>query len=569
MSEHSDPQEAQNRIAKLRREPMAGLISAIVAIPDGLASAAMIGVNPVYGLYTSVVAPAVGSLFASTQRMIIATTSASALAAAEALTDFAPDQRDDALILLVAMTGVFLALLGLAGAGRLIRFVSHAVMTGFLLGVAVTLVFDQIPSLLGFSAREGSALYQIMTLPAHLGEIAPRTALVGVLALLILTALGRTRLGNWAPLIALVLPTLATLFLGWEIQDVGGQSEGGIGIALPHLPDLRLVTLELAGSALAIAAIIAIQAAGVSESAPNIDGSRPNVSRDMIAQGAANLAAGAVSGIPAGGSVGQTALSVSLGAQTRWAGVCAGVFMLAIIAVVPGLVALVPMSVLAALMIMAGIGAFNGREALWVWRSAGGARWALLVTFVASLLTSIPNAVGIGVLVTMVYFISTSAADIALNRLVRDEGGNIREEPPPAVLPDGKVVVLDVHGSLFFAGARTLADKLPDARHARDAVVILRLRGYTPAGSTLIDVLDEYADQLVGNGCALYLSGIGEELADQLTRSGNLDLGGGVHLFRADDRLGASTKAAVAEALAHFGNRVHASNRAPARVSQS
>ena len=98
--------------AQIRRDPMAGLISAIVAIPDGLASAAMIGVNPVFGLYTSMVAPPVGSLLASTQRMIVATTGASALAAAEALAPYPAAERADALMLLVVMTGATLFELG-------------------------------------------------------------------------------------------------------------------------------------------------------------------------------------------------------------------------------------------------------------------------------------------------------------------------------------------------------------------------------------------------------------------------------------------------------------------------
>lgn len=551
-------------LARIRRDPMAGLISAIVAIPDGLASAAMIGVNPVFGLYTSMVAPPVGSLLASTQRMIVATTGASALAAAEALGGYPAEERADALTLLVVMTGSVLVLAGLLRAGRLVRFVSHAVMTGFLLGVALTIVLDQLPQLLGFSAPEGSALMHVMTLPARLDEIAPRTAMIGLLALLILVGLGRTRLKNWAPLIALIVPTLLVLYLAWSgIPDVGTHIDGELGLPIPAIPDFGLVTPELAGSALAIAAIIAIQGAGVSQTIPNMDGSKSGVSRDMIAQGASNLAAGALSGIPAGGSDGQTALNVSLGAQTRFAGVFAGVFMLGIVALVPQLVALVPMSVLAALMVMAGISAFKWREALWTWRSAGGARWALLITFVASLLTSIPVAVGIGVLVSVIYFITASAADIAVHRLVRNEKGEVCEVPAPNSLPSSEVTVLDVHGSLFFAGARTLADRLPDARQTRDAAVILRLRGYTPAGSTFIDVLDDYAEELSGNGCALYLSGVGEDLAVQLERSGKLDLGNGVHLFRAEDSLRTSTKAALADALEHFGHR-----RAPGAPNQ-
>ncbi|MXO59972.1 SulP family inorganic anion transporter [Altererythrobacter salegens] len=537
--------------SRLRREPVVGLINAVVAIPDGLASAAMVGVNPVLGLYTSVVAPSAGNWLLGTQRMQIAATSASAIAAAEALSAYEPSDREPALMLLVGMIGGLLLLMGVLRAGRLMRFVSHAVMTGFLLGVSVTLILDQFPQLLGFSAPAGSALVKMFGLPAKLGEIHLHTAAIGCLALAIMVALGRTRWRNWGAIVALLVPSLLVVLIGWsDVADVGSQSEIPSGLPIPRLPDFGLFTLDLAASAFAIAVVIAIQAAGVAQTAQNLDGRPASVSRDMTAQGIANLAGSLFTAIPAGGSVGQTALNISLGARSRYAGIFSAIWMVAFIALLPQLVARVPMSVLAAMMIMAGVGAFNGREALSVWKTAGGARWAILVTFVACLLTSIPIAVGVGVLVTMVYFVGSSARDVAVHRLIRRADGTVEETAPPARLEGDDVTILDVHGSLFFAGARTLAEKLPDPRSAIEPVVVLRLRGHSPAGATLIDVLDDYADQLAEVGGALYLSGVGDDLADQLTRSGKLDLGGSVHLFQASPSIGASTRKAVADAIA-------------------
>src|SRR5690349_5488785 len=125
-----------------------GIVNAVVSVPDGLASAALAGVNPVYGLYTSVAAPLVGSAIVSGQLMQIATTSASALAAGQAIATYPAAQRDQALFLLVGLTGVCLAAFAALKLGRLVRFVSHAVMTGFLAGVAVLLILDQTAPLL-------------------------------------------------------------------------------------------------------------------------------------------------------------------------------------------------------------------------------------------------------------------------------------------------------------------------------------------------------------------------------------------------------------------------------------
>src|SRR3954470_13693574 len=158
----SDTTSAESRGSTLRKDVLAGLINAVVSVPDGLASAALAGTNPVYGLYTSIFAPLAGSLIMSAQLMQIATTSASALVAAEAVRTFPAAQRDQALFLLVVLVGVFLAAFGVLHFGRLVRFVSHAVMTGFLMGVAVVLILDQFALLVGVEPSGQNELIQFL-----------------------------------------------------------------------------------------------------------------------------------------------------------------------------------------------------------------------------------------------------------------------------------------------------------------------------------------------------------------------------------------------------------------------
>jgi SulP family sulfate permease len=310
----------------------------------------------------------------------------------------------------------------------------------------------------------------------------------------------------------------------------------------------------LLGSAFSLAVVIAVQGAGVSQSVVNPDGSPISASRDMIAQGAANAASGLLSGIPAGGSVGQTALNVSVGARSRWAGVFGGIWMLAIVLLVPGLVGQVPMAVLAALMVQAGISAIDFREAHSIWNTGGAARWSILVTFLATLVLSVPLAVAAGVLLTIVLYLRSAASDVTVRELIRLDDRRTAEVEPPTHLRSNAVTVLDVNGSLFFAGARTLLEALPRPNEATRPVVILRLRGYTNVGATLIDVLDSYADDLAEVGGRLYLSGVDAEVSTQLLRAGKLDLDKVVHLVPADDVLGASTEQAQAQASAWLGS---------------
>ncbi len=545
---------AESRGSVWWKDTVAGFVNAIVSVPDGLACAALAGVNPVYGLYASIAAPIAGSLLVSAQLMQIATTSASALVAAQAIASYPAERRDSALFLLVVLVGVVLAVFGLLKLGRLVRFVSHAVMTGFLMGVAVVLILDQLAPLVGVHPRGANEVVQLIDLLAQISQFSLRTIVTGVFALGILIGLARTRLAALSSLAALIAPTLLVVLLGWEsVERVAHVSPIPRGLPPPMLPELTLFTLELLSSAFALAVIIAVQGAGISQSVKNPDGSPVNTSRDLVAQGVANVASGMLSGIPAGASVGQTALNVSVGARSRWAGVLHGVWMLIIVLLVPGLVGQVPHAVLAALMIMAGISAINLREARSIWNTGGSARLSILVTFLATLVLSIPLAVGAGVLLTVLLYLRRSASDVRVRELIRLPDGRIAESEPPARLPSNKVTVLDVDGSLFFAGARTLSEVLPSPGGGTRPVVILRLRGYTRVGATLVEVLDDYANALAEVGGLLYLSGVDKEVSKQLRRAGKLDLDRGVHLVPAAAVFGASTEKAVAHASAWLG----------------
>lgn len=544
----------KSRASTLPKDAVAGLINAVVSVPDGLASAALAGVNPVYGLYTSIAAPITGSLVVSTQLMQIATTSAAALAAGQAIGTYSQELRDQALFLLVALTGVFLAIFGLLRLGRLVRFVSHAVMTGFLIGVAVVLVLDQLAPLVGFSPLGGNEVAQFVDLLMHVSQFNVPTIVTGLLALGIMIVLGRTRLATFSSLVALIMPTLVVVLLGWEsVQRVVDVSPIPRGIPLPSLPDLGLLSPQLVLAGLSLAVVIAVQGAGVSQSVENPDGSPVSVSRDLVAQGVGNVASGLFSGIPAGRSVGQTALNVSLGARSRWSGVLGGVWMLVIVLLVPGLVGQVPMAVLAALMIVAGVSAIDAREARSIWNTGGSARWSILATFLATLVLSVPVAVGAGVLLTLVLYLASSASDVRVRALSPSGDGRFSEGDPPARLPSNAVTVLEVYGSLFFAGARTLGEKLPRPEGATRPVVVLRLRGRTRMGATLIEMLDNYADDLAEVGGRLYLSGVDKELGAQLRQAGKLDLDDIVHLVPAQAVLGASTAEALSSASAWLG----------------
>ena len=538
----------------LRADLIAGLPGAISSVPDGMAAAVLAGVNPVQGLYASFAGPVAGGLTSNTRLMVITTTSAAALAAGSALQGVAPAQRPAAVPLLVILVGVVLVAAGLVRLGRYTRFVSYSVMIGFLTGIALNIVCGQISDLTGAPAHGDFPLAKAVDVLSHPGRINLASLLTGLSALAILAVLARTRLAVVSALIALVIPTVVVVLAGADsVARVGDQGDIPGGIPLPHLPDFGLMSFGLVTGALAIAAIVLVQGAGVAEAAPNPGDARPNPDQDIIAQGAGNLAAGFFRGIAVGGSVGQTALNVSVGARTRWATIWSGVWMLVILAIFSGLVAKIAVPTLGAILIFAAIGSLRPGEITSIMRTGRGSQVAVITTFAVTLFLPVAAAVGIGVALSLLLQLNQEAMDLAVVELIPRDDGRFEERPPPATLTSHHVTVLDVYGSLLYAGARTLGAHLPDPAGARSPVVVLRLRRRTSLGATFVKVVADYADRLAAADGRLYLSGLEPSLTERLSRTGHLD--GPVRTFEATPIVGESTQAAYLDADAWLVTR--------------
>jgi SulP family sulfate permease len=553
--------------AALGRDGLAGLSSAVTNVPDGLANGVLVGVNPVYGLYATMMGPCVGGLLSGTQLMLITTTAASSLSTRQALGGLQGNERAEALFILVMLAGAFQILFGFLGLGRLIRFVSYSVTTGFLSGVSVLLILNQLPVVTGYEPAGDNRISQTFDVLLNLGQINLVCLVLAALTLALAMFLPRTPLGNFGRLVAIAIPSFAVALFGLRdieiVQDVGDIPQR---IPLPVLPSLSSLNLDVITGALAVAVVILVQGAGVSQNVPNPDGSRRSTSRDFIAQGAANVASGLFRGLPVGGSLSATALNVIYGGQSRWAAVLAGLFMVVIVMAIPELVSHIAMPALGALLILAGFTGLKPRDIRAVWNAGGPSRLAAGGTFLAALLLSIQAAVAIGVLLSAVLYVSGASTDVSLVELVEVPDGRVEERELPERLPSGKVTVLDVYGHLFYAGAHTLERLLPRPQGSRKPAVVLRLRGFTTAGVTLQEVLAKYADKLAEVGGQLYLTGISQRVHDAMVRTGKLRLSGPVQVYDATSIRGQSTRQAVEDSrtwLVGASTEVEASDKQP------
>ena len=525
----------------LGKDLLAGLPGAVSSVPDGMAAAILVGVNPVQGLYAGFAGPITGGLTANTRLMVITTTSASALAAGSALSGVPAAQRPAAVPLVAIIAGAALVAAGLLKLGRYTRFVSYSVMTGFLTGVAVNIVCGQIPDLTGATAQGAFPLAKAFNVLVHPSSINVASLLTGLGALAILVVMSFTPWRGSAP-VALVVPTVAVVLAGAaSVARVGDVGDIPLGIPLPRLPDFGLVSFSLVTGALAVAAIVFVQGAGVAEAAPNPDG-QPRPDTDIVAQGAGNLVSGLFRGLPVGGSVGQTALNVRAGGRTRWAAIWSGVWMLVILAALSPLVAKVAVPTLAAVLIFAAAGALRAGEIRTIMRTGRISQIALTSTFLATLFLPVAAAVGIGVALSLLLQLNRGARDLSVVELVPAGHGRFTERPAPASLPSDQVTILDVYGSLLYAGARTLQTRLPDPAGSHAPAVVLRLRGRTSLGATFLKVMAGYAERLAEADGQLYLSGLDPTTAERLRHTRRLD--GPVRIFEATPLVGESTEAA-------------------------
>ena len=530
---------------------LAGLTLAIALIPDGMASAILAGVNPAFGLHAVMVAVIAGALFTDSVFMCVATTGAMSVAMGSVLANYGGDfdARSHALFALVILIGLFQLILGLLRWGSMIRFVSNAVMTGFINGVGVLIILGQLRQFTGYESHGDNRLAMLADSLAHANQFDLHTVTVGVLTIALILALRRTRLKVIASLAAVILVSaMVPLFGLRSVPLVGSIGEMPASMPHPMLPNLALMP-DLILSAIAIGLIGLVQGAGVSRKYPNPDGSFADPSRDFMGQGIANLLSGLFQGMQVGGSVSQTALTVGAGARSRWAHIMAGGTIALIVLLLGVQVKLLAIPCLAGLLILTGFQIIRLEEMKTVWETNTAARIAMVTTFIGILVLPIQIAVFLGVVISILMYVFRQSNAVRIKEWVFTEGSLLpSEREAPAQLADASVTVLMAYGSLFFAAAGTLEDQLPRIGAARRPVVILLMRGRKDVGSSFIEVLRRYNNRIRANNGKLMLAGVNDLVYDQLARTGVLNELGSGSVFIMTDQLGDALSEAFAAA---------------------
>jgi len=540
------PPQKLSRVAREAsgRNLITGLTVAVTNIPDAMANAVLAGVNPIHGLYALMVGTPVAALTTGSQVMTVAVTGAMALTVADALGPYPAVDKVASLVVLALLVGAVQIVAALLRLGKYMRFVSNAVLSGFLTGVAVNIVLSQVADVTGHHSEAANRVVRAFDTLSHPFQMNLRVLAVTALTIAVVLLVERTRARNLSFLVALIAATAAVGFLGWDIPIVRSLSEIPGSLPRLHWPALSRA-FDLLVPAVAIAAVGLIQAAGVSKTTPNPDGRHPDINQDFLGQGLGNAASGLLSGMPVGGSVGTTSLVVQLGGRSRVVNFVVGPLIALVVLLLSTAVEMIPLATLGTLLAIVGVRAISPDRIRTVWQTSLPARVIMAITFGAMMIMPVHYAVLLGVALALVQHVYSASVDVRVVALRPQPSGGLIEEPVPQTLPDASITVLDIYGSVFYAGADAIASMLPDPAGARRPVLILRLRGRTDVGSTFLALLERYRTRMAAAEGRLMLAGVGPDLLSQLERTGTLAALGAENVFAARPELAASINTAI------------------------
>jgi SulP family sulfate permease len=532
----------------LKKDAVAGVVLGGQSVPDGLAAGLLAGVNPVFGLYGYLFGMLGAAAITSSEFMTVQATGAMAAVLRDVDVVHNADDPERALFTLSVMTGIAMLIAGILKLGSILRFVSNAVMVGFISGVGINIVLGQLDDFTGYEAEGANRLLQTIDLLLHPLEMDLRTLITGITTIAFILVLERTALGALSLVVAVIGGSLLPHLFGWDVAQLSDIISIPAGLPRPRAPLLSAVP-SLIIPAVSLAFVGLVQGAGITANFPNSDGSYPDASRDFTGQGVGNLVSGLFQGMPVGGSMSATSIVTAAGSRTRAAQIIAAAVMAIIIILFGSLVDATAMPALAGLLIVVGFRTVKPAEMIAVWKTGQVQAATMTVTLALTILIPLQFAVLVGVGLSTLLFVIRQSNDLVIKRIIIDQRG-MRETQPPSEVGPNEVVVVQPYGSLFFASASVFENGLPAVTAStRDSVVIVRLRGRTDLGSTLTETLNRYADALKAADSKLVLVSDSQRVRAQLTVTGVTATIGIENIYEADEWLGATLRKAHNDAL--------------------
>jgi sulfate permease, SulP family len=495
---------------KFTADLIAGITVGFVALPLAMAFAIASGVKPQSGLYCAIVAGFLISFLGGSTTQIGGPTGAFVVVVYGIVARYGLD----GLFMCTLLAGILLVILGATGLGTVVKFIPRPVVVGFTNGIAVIIASTQIKDFFGIHVDKvpGEFLGRMEVLGHNFGTFSRLETTLGLLSLALIIFFARNVKKMPGYIAALFVGTLAVAIFRLPVETIGTRF-GGIPSGIPKLivPHFHVDLLRpLMAPAITVAMLGAIESLMSAVVSDRLSGDRHNPNVELIGQGVANVFSPLFGGLPATGAIARTATNIRSGAKTPVAGMVHALTLLAIVVWAAPLARFIPLSVLAAILLVVSYNMGEWREIPELLKLSKLEIATWLITFMLTVFADLTLAVEVGMILAAFVFIRKVTATTTVTQVTHDY---IREGYVHILqhkeIP-GYVAIFRIHGPFLFGGTDKL-DEIVSGLSQLPPIIILRLRNMTAIDATGLQALEKLADVVHESGRGLILCGAREQ----------------------------------------------------------
>ena len=522
---------------KFKADAIAGVVVGIVALPLAIAFGIASGVSPTIGLITAIIGGFMVSAFGGNSVQIGGPTGAFIVIVAGIITEYGLS----GLAVATFMAGIILVLLGLFRLGTVVKFIPYPVVVGFTAGIALTIFSTQINDFFGLGLKDvpGDFISKWGMYIANFDKLDFYTLAVGLVSLAIIILTPRISRRLPGALISIIVVTAATSLIAWmrpelQVETIGMRfRDMATDLPMPHGFTLNMEIINrLLPSAFTIAMLGAIESLLSATVADGVTGSRTNSNTELIGQGLANVVVPMFGGIPVTGAIARTMTNITNGGRTPVAGIIHACVLLLIFLFLMPLINLVPMSCLAAVLIMVSYNMSGWRTVVGIFRAPRSDVYVLITTFLLTVIFDLTIAIEIGLLLAIVLFLrrvmENSQIRVYSEQLDVAEGTDSSHHE---VLKVSKgVSVYEIDGPFFFGIATKFEELMRSTPGEKPKVRIIRMRKVPFVDSTALHNLEILIKSSQADNVHVVLSGVRDSVRDTLVHAGIDRLVGADHI---------------------------------------
>jgi len=516
----------------LRTDVAAGVAVAALIVPKNLGYAGIAGIPLQNGLYAAAAGAVLYAVFGTSRQISTGPSSGLAAVAASAVVTagIAGDDVASFVAGITLVSGLVFLVLALLRMGWVAQFLSRAVVTGFLFGAAIDVVIGELPKITGTSVAGSTPPQELVSWLGTVGDSNGATLVVGVVALAVVFGLRRVAPRVPGALVLVVGGLLASWLL--DLGERGVALVGDVPRGLPSVvvPEPAVLLDHAATTALAAVALVMIgfsQTAGDARTFAARHRYRVDIDQESLAQGAANVGAGLVQGMPVSTSLSASSLNDRAGARSPVASLTSGVMVLLTLVLLAPLFSGLPTAVLAAVIIEAVVmGMMDVAGMRRLFRVQRFDFWIAVAALVSTLVVGVLAGVLVGIGLSLLWLVSVATRP-SLPLMAREPGTQVFRELGefPGDVPEPGVAVIRVDGGLFFATADALLDRVREVTAAQpDAqLVVIDCGGVAIVDAQGAAALHEILDLAEDSGVPVRLARVKPAVRATLARDGVVD----------------------------------------------